>query len=676
VAAPEASRAVEPSLGRGGSRGRLGADGSAEVRLAALARAAGPLRRVLAALAARLVDGPGPGEHAGGEKDWERIGYARLADYARERLGVSARSLQDLARVGRRLGVLPRLEAALVAGELPWSKVRLLARFATPADEGAWIAQARGQPVRALERSLRAVDRAALEVGGLAVDEEGGEAAPCERLSLRGPVALAFKWQRAKEYASRVAGERLPAGAVLEMVTAETLSALPLDAEAEDEPSQGVSWSELRASAVHPRSEPPASDGGLSWGGECSEAANVCAPQRVGPGLPCPARPRAGAASSPDANRARSTAGRAVWDDTLSEPRALLPPFLRPLLEGLAEADAFELDARLRRALRLEQRLDAEIAPLLRVVTAAEYAWKVCFTTLETLARERLGMSPRKARALRRLERLGDGCPALRRAFREGRVSWVQAQVLAPLLTLRGEGQGGRWQEAWLELAGRVTVRALEERVGAALALREADPAAWERGRGEPERCGRELRVSEKGVEEIAAGEWQTCARARERAEGVRIQVVAPREVARLFRAVLSTLRRAVERRTGRLPGEGEAFEAMLDHALESWGADDPWLRRHLRTHYQVFERDGWRCTVPGCSVRRNLHAHHIVFRSAGGSDALANQTTLCAVHHQRGVHAGRVRIRGRAPGGLAYELGLRPGLPPLARYRSGDRVA
>jgi hypothetical protein len=143
-----------------------------------------------------------------------------------------------------------------------------------------------------------------------------------------------------------------------------------------------------------------------------------------------------------------------------------------------------------------------------------------------------------------------------------------------------------------------------------------------------------------------------------------------------LFRAVLCTLRRRVERDTGRLPTEAEALEAMLDHALASWGADDPWLRKRIRQHYPIFERDGWRCTVPGCSSRRNLHAHHIDFRSHGGSDDAANQTVLCAFHHLRGVHAGRIRVTGRAPGELTWELGLRPGLPPLARYRSGDRVA
>jgi hypothetical protein len=34
---------------------------------------------------------------------------------------------------------------------------------------------------------------------------------------------------------------------------------------------------------------------------------------------------------------------------------------------------------------------------------------------------------------------------------------------------------------------------------------------------------------------------------------------------------------------------------------------------------HRVFERDGWRCTVPGCSSCRNLHSHPIVFRSHHG---------------------------------------------------------
>ena len=61
---------------------------------------------------------------------------------------------------------------------------------------------------------------------------------------------------------------------------------------------------------------------------------------------------------------------------------------------------------------------------------------------------------------------------------------------------------------------------------------------------------------------------------------------------------------------------------------------------------------------------------------SSGGSDDPANRVTLCAFHHHRCLHAGRMRILGRAPDALVFELALRPGGAALARYRSGDVAA
>jgi hypothetical protein len=137
-------------------------------------------------------------------------------------------------------------------------------------------------------------------------------------------------------------------------------------------------------------------------------------------------------------------------------------------------------------------------------------------------------------------------------------------------------------------------------------------------------------------------------------------------DVARLFEAVMCPLRRAIEREMGRLPSEAEAFEAMIDHALMSWGAG------RKKKYYAVLDRDDWRCVFPDCSSRKNLHVHHIRFRSNGGGDEPENLTTLCAFHHLRGVHGGTVRVKGTAPDGLLFELGLREGRKPLARYRSG----
>jgi hypothetical protein len=277
-------------------------------------------------------------------------------------------------------------------------------------------------------------------------------------------------------------------------------------------------------------------------------------------------------------------------------------------------------------------------------------------------------MSPRKARALVRLERVGDACPELRRAYRDGTISWLQAQTLAPLL-LRESAHDRPSRRAWVSFASRITVRRLEELVEHACTLREADPATWARFQETPEQLAGRLDGS-------AAGERQVCVGPRPAEPTWHLAIRAPTEVARLFRAVLCTLRRALERETGRLPSEGEAFQAMLDHALREWGVKDPWLARWARRVSSVFERDDWRCTVPGCSARRNLHAHHIVFRLLSGGDEPENLTTLCAFHHQRGVHGGVITVRGRAPDALSYEIGLRPGLPPLARYGSGDLVA
>ena len=106
----------------------------------------------------------------------------------------------------------------------------------------------------------------------------------------------------------------------------------------------------------------------------------------------------------------------------------------------------------------------------------------------------------------------------------------------------------------------------------------------------------------------------------------------------------------------------------MLEHAIATWEAEGEQFR-----DYADFGRDGWRCTAPGCTARRNLQSHHVVFRSRGGPDVPSNRTTLCAFHHLRGIHAGIVACEGRAPGALTFSLGLRPGGDALLRARSGD---
>jgi len=335
-----------------------------EDQLAQLAASFGPLRRVLAAIAARLVE----------TKGWQRLCYARLSDYARERPGLSARQLQELARVHRALTELPALEQALVANALPWSKVRLVARVATREDLADWIARACTLPVRLLEREVRLARAAgATGAGDDASASDDLSAEPTAQIRLRCTPALRQKWSVVHEMAERVAGERLRAEDALELVVAEACSA-------------------------------------RSAGGGSRAGMGSCADVAAHPDGGAPFGP----ASDPHPVRFEGTA-----PSTRADP-VELPASIAALAVGLEDSDAFELDRRLRLAVHLEQTLDAAIAPLLRVVGCADYEWREAWCTVSAWAREHLGMSAGKARSLVRLERAAEVCPELRSAWREG----------------------------------------------------------------------------------------------------------------------------------------------------------------------------------------------------------------------------------------------------------------
>ncbi|MGV8118693.1 MAG: hypothetical protein AB2L14_02905 [Candidatus Xenobiia bacterium LiM19] len=92
----------------------------------------------------------------------------------------------------------------------------------------------------------------------------------------------------------------------------------------------------------------------------------------------------------------------------------------------------------------------------------------------------------------------------------------------------------------------------------------------------------------------------------------------------------------------------------------------------------KVLERDGYKCQVPGCSNRRNIHAHHLEFRSHGGSDAIQNQLSLCASHHLWILHILHgLKIEGTAPDDLTFTFGpcSSPEGLPFMIYSGGRKV-
>jgi len=547
-----------------------------EARLVALVRAPVALRRALARVAGRMVETRG----------WERLGFARLADYAAERAGLSARELRDLALVDRALGALPELEAAFLARRIGWTQLRLLCRVAKPEDQGDWLGVVSRLSARALARKVRAVDERALQTGATtrSADEDDERRVG---VAVRCTPQVRARWWHARQLANRVAGHALSPAAFFEALTAEVLSAVSLDA-------------------------------------ECDDAEQV---------------PREAMASERDG----------VSPLTIDASGAA-PPLVAPLARDLDAADAFELDARLAEAVRLEAQQLARVASLLDFVVAFGLHRDLGFGGLDAYAEERLGMAPSRARALLRIARAGGVCPPLREAFAAGRLSWVQAHALVPLLL---DPAAAAHRSAWIEHAARVSVRRLSNDVESALATGAFAPGTAGGGGGEV---------------------LQTGANARPRTDNVRLFFTGSPELAHLFRAALATVQRRLERVLGRPSCESEALEAMLEHAIQAWEALGRRPGAPPREH-RVLARDGWRCTAPGCTSYRNLHAHHVVFRGRGGSDEFSNLTALCAWHHQRGIHggAGVMRCTGTAPDGLRFELGLRANHTPLLVYGPGE---
>jgi hypothetical protein len=499
-----------------------------DARLVSFAQSGAPLRRALARIAGELVR----------RRAWEPLGFVRPADYARERPGLSAREVYDLARADEALAKLPAIDAALTTGQLGWTKARLLCRVATPEDEARWLDAAGRLSAAALSREVRRVDVASLEAGGAdPTDEEIPERAV---LCVRAPRRVWTKWGDVMRALRRVTGEWLPTETCVELVAAEVISAIGLEVDLAEPPPVAQRARSGRADSVHAR-EP-----------------------MVPPAAPAPSS-----------------------------------PFIEALVAGLEAAGPFELDRRLCRAAALERGLLARMGLLLLAFANLRGAHQLGFRSLDAYARERLGMSARKARALLRLERACALAAVLGEAWREGRITCSQVQALVPLVLAQGSEP---FHAAWIERAAEVAVRRLEDDVEHALATGAFDPALLA---DLPELVLPDLANLDDPLD-LPEG-MQIGAEPRGREETDVWVANVPADVARLFRACLCS----VARRLNTTPGR--ALEAMFDHAMATWWVSSP-------RAYRVFARDGWRCTVPGCTSQRNLHAHHVLFRPRGST--------------------------------------------------------
>jgi len=660
---------------------------------------------------------------------YTRLGYVRLADFLTERLGMSLRRCQAILRLERALAPLPRLARALEAGELSVSRLELAAAAATPETEADWLDRAKRLPLPILREAARAANAAASAAasaaaaaatsappataatpaaGSLTAAANPATAAasndlplieqddPGRVISFVAPAPVVAIWHWTLDLVRRVAGQQEPAWRCAEYLAAEFLSGAPETASESTRPPEARPPTPGPDPAGQAASTPTQDPYLASPDAATPDAAATATGSRTGP---------APSASDERGTSAWLEAASVVREALASigasaDPEAILsigasadPQAIHtdgPRRESGAEShpddelDAWDLDAHLRRLVRLRQSLAWRQGRLLAAVARLNLHHDLGFETFDAWVEDRLAMSPRRARYLVSLDRRLRDLPLLADAYRRGLVSWCQARLLIRVVR-------PPTQSRWIRYARQVTVRRLEDVIiecevraaespptsAAPLPPAHISASPLPPAEARPEACPTDAPPDPRPDARANPTPRHTSAppldMASVRAASLnlmtrrRISFWCPLDVASLWDSALRSCRAAA----GRNLEDWECFLLLVQTMRETWeNQEDP----HWRRRYHIFERDGWRCKAPGCTSRSGLNEHHLTFRSQQGADYAANLVTLCVGHHQDGLHAGRIRCFGSAPDALWWDLGARPGREPLARY-FGDRL-
>lgn len=132
----------------------------------------------------------------------QSTGHSSAVHYAAARLGLHRRTARDLVSVGTALSALPLCDDAFCDGRLVWSKLRLLARIATPETEADWLEKALALTAEDLDREI-----AGLAKGDRARKEKLG--VPKVRFTITANVDAVTQneWDRVKEKLAAESGE-------------------------------------------------------------------------------------------------------------------------------------------------------------------------------------------------------------------------------------------------------------------------------------------------------------------------------------------------------------------------------------------------------------------------------------------------------------------------------------
>ncbi len=664
------------------------------------------------------------------ERAWFAFGYARLEDHARERFGRSGRWVRNLAVLGESLQSMPRLAAALTGDDfgrpIGWVAALAVARIATPETLTFWIGLARRSTVRDLHYAVRraravpdAEDPTKHGEGPVADDDvdDGGDR-DLVRLLVPAPVAEAF--DEALDLYRAIEGHHAPVTSFIEMLVAESaagatapdvdiapLRASPDPAQREQALARATeSWSHLPPASTADRAFQLADDGLESLRavtGEAGMGDHAALDRQIRTLLQLEdnlqtrlGRLLAELGEHGDWSRLmfagvghygeeRLRISRTVAEDRARAARALRS---RPRLRAAYESGRLGLEA---------------VLIITRILGSAPFAEEVEEAWVDRGIESTVKRLRDEARAL--------GCRgSCLRGCRDPRAGIGSADDphVAGSRDLHRPLEDVEWQASLSRPPGLARRRVLRLGLEAFLdAGGELPGGRWDGAEpGDAEAGGAEASGAEASGVEASGAELGNAAVAGMQSAGaalpgpdVFLRFRLPSDLAAAIVATIESRRRRLTSIVERVPWhqpwpDPAALPSLLaartfstrSRRVPSWVGllsileefvctwDAPTraaTRRGIARTDAIYVRDGWRCTAPGCTSRRNLEDHHLVYRSRGGDDAPANRTCLCRFHHQRGEHGGLSSCAGRAPLGITWRLGR----PEVAQAYRNERL-
>ncbi len=654
------------------------------------------------------------------------FGYSRLADFVKEELGISHRSFQDAVRVSNGISCLPLVRRAMATGMICESRVMTILPVLTPENQVDWLREAAQVTTEELKVRVRLQqsgnsrqfdwrkgsdpdpDSGSGSEAESDSDSDSGSGSGSGSSSHSGSHSGSRAGlHRGTEGTTGFGEEPARKDSVIVRIPCPARHRWIVDAFSEDVARRTGGYRAIRRSFEILLAEFSSSvrEDGLGRAALSDPAGSKCEPSKP---LDSPE-----SQESPETMLRLSRSVTAVQpsDDTFAVFRGSRTPrdmdawlageLAAERTDSRGECDDGSDDTpsiwvqRFRAAEAQIRSLQSQTAELLYEVRLTQ-AWRgFGSSSFANYVEDRVGVTVRTA---------NHWIQAWQTRSRLANEAWSSAELrttsLLALGSLERAGASGVTMGLWLERASNVSATMLEEQIRWALAhddllptrgteavdpshrLRYAPPCetAWPTIAAKLQSTPELISLPEfhdamsenvpcdpaEGAGDfgkISARHWRDILRVPDPSENCdsHIQFRTDRHTLEaLDRAILHT-----RARYGVDKPDWWCVEVMILEVRNGWGAEDRDFRRRT-AEFGILARDGFQCTSPRCSSRRNLNVHHIVFRSQGGSDDPSNLTTLCAACHLQGVHAkGTITVKGHAPDALRWTFGLDPSRGP-----------